>query len=207
MDLFTVVKAAVSIKDAAVFYGLTVGRNNMMICPFHDDHHPSLKLYPDHFHCFGCHESGDVITFVGKLFNLPPYEAARKIMADFHIDPTAPSSAAALPMGEQLREAELKCQETRCVRALVKYETLLKKEQEQYAPATIDEPWNDRFACACNALPQISQYLDDLFDADITVRQETAYDLISSGEIERIEKILSQERKVKSRGEDPCRAA
>ena len=179
----------------------------MMICPFHDDHHPSLKLYPDHYHCFGCHESGDVITFVGKLFNLPPYEAAKKIMADFHIDPTAPSSAAALPMGEQLREAELKCQETRCVRALVRYENLLKKEQEQYAPATKDEPWSDRFARACNALPQISQYLDDLFDADITVRQETAYDLISSGEIERIEKILAQERKVKSRGEDPCRAA
>ena len=50
-------------------------------------------------------------------------------------------------------------------------------------------------------------YLDDLFDADITVRQETAYDLISSGEIERIEKILVQERKEKSHGEDPCRAA
>ena len=178
-----------------------------MICPFHDDHHPSLKLYPDHFHCFGCHESGDVIAFVGKLFNLPPYEAARKIMADFHINPTAPSSAAALPMGEQLREAELKCQGTRCVRALVRFENLLKKEQEQYAPATMDEPWNDRFARACNALPQISQYLDDLFDADITVRQETAYDLISSGEIERIEKILAQERKEKSYGEDPCRAA
>jgi hypothetical protein len=186
---------------------MKVGRSNMMICPFHDDHHPSLKLYPDHFHCFGCHASGDVITFVGRLFNLPPYEAARKIMADFHIDPTAPSSAAALPMGEQLREAELKCQGTRCVRALVRFENLLKKEQEQYAPATMDEPWNDRFARACNALPQISQYLDDLFDADITVRQETAYDLISSGEIERIEKILAQERKEKSHGEDPCRAA
>ena len=34
-----------------------------------------------------------------------------------------------------------------------------------------------------------------------------AYDLISSGEIERIEKILAQERKEKSHGEDPCRAA
>ena len=200
MNPFPIVKAAVTVKDAAVFYGMKVGRSNMMICPFHDDHHPSLKLYPDHFHCFGCH-------FVGRLFNLTPYEAAREIMADFHIDPTAPSSAAALPMGEQLREAELKCQGTRCVRALVRFENLLKKEQEQYAPATMDEPWNDRFARACNALPQISQYLDDLFDADITVRQETAYDLISSGEIERIEKILAQERKEKSHGEDPCRAA
>ena len=77
MNPFPVVKAAVTVKDAAVFYGMKVGRSNMMICPFHDDHHPSLKLYPDHFHCFGCHASGDVITFVGRLFNLPPYEAAR----------------------------------------------------------------------------------------------------------------------------------
>ena len=27
-------------------------------CPFHDDSTPSLQLYPDHFHCFGCGAHG-----------------------------------------------------------------------------------------------------------------------------------------------------
>ena len=36
------------------------------LCPFHDDHRPSLVLYPDEgrFHCYGCGTRGDVIQFL-----------------------------------------------------------------------------------------------------------------------------------------------
>lgn len=35
-------------------------------CPFHDDHDPSLMVYPDAgtFRCFGCGRHGDVIDFI-----------------------------------------------------------------------------------------------------------------------------------------------
>lgn len=35
------------------------------LCPFHDDHHPSLAVYPERgtFCCFACGERGDVIRF------------------------------------------------------------------------------------------------------------------------------------------------
>ena len=84
MNIFKSVKEAVSVKDAASFYGIKVNRNGMCICPFHNDRNPSMKV--DHrFHCFGCQEDGDVIDFVGKLFSLKPLEAARKLVDDLGI--------------------------------------------------------------------------------------------------------------------------
>jgi DNA primase len=37
-------------------------------CPLHEDKHPSLHVYPgtNSFHCFGCGEGGDVLTFLQK---------------------------------------------------------------------------------------------------------------------------------------------
>lgn len=33
-------------------------------CPFHDDSTPSLQIYADHFHCFGCGAHGDAIDWL-----------------------------------------------------------------------------------------------------------------------------------------------
>ena len=35
------------------------------------------------FHCFACQADGDVIDFVGRLFQLSPYKAAEKLKEDF----------------------------------------------------------------------------------------------------------------------------
>ncbi len=86
-NLFTVVKQAVSPRQAASFYGLNPDRNGMCRCPFHNDHSPSLKLYDDHYYCFGCGTSGDVIDLVGKLLSLSPKEAADRLYRDFGIHP------------------------------------------------------------------------------------------------------------------------
>ena len=53
MDLFTQIKMAVSVKEAAEYYGLEVNRGNMVCCPFHADRTPSMKLNEDYFYCFG----------------------------------------------------------------------------------------------------------------------------------------------------------
>ena len=47
-------------------------------------------------YCFACGAHGDVIDFVGRLFQLSPYDAARKLAADFHLTPDKPPSAAPL---------------------------------------------------------------------------------------------------------------
>jgi hypothetical protein len=38
--------------------------NSKIICPFHDDHAPSLVVYPDHYHCFVCGAHGDAIDWL-----------------------------------------------------------------------------------------------------------------------------------------------
>ena len=39
------------------------------LCPFHDDHHPSLSVNLDngYFNCFACKEKGDIFTFYQKI--------------------------------------------------------------------------------------------------------------------------------------------
>lgn len=65
-------KAQNPIVDVVQQYKVTVqrsGRNYRALCPFHDDHTPSLYIYPEEggFKCFGvsCGRHGDVIDFVG----------------------------------------------------------------------------------------------------------------------------------------------
>lgn len=96
MNLFETVKSAVTVKQAAEYYGCKVNRGDMICCPFHDDRHPSMKLNRDYFYCFGCGATGDVIDFVARLFGLSSYEAAKKLAYDFGIDPDKPPAAMAL---------------------------------------------------------------------------------------------------------------
>lgn len=50
-------------------------------CPFHNEKTPSFNVNPakQFFHCFGCGESGDAISFVKKYENLPFGDAVKKL--------------------------------------------------------------------------------------------------------------------------------
>lgn len=85
MDLFKDIKSTVTARMAAEQYGLLVDKNAMAICPFHEDHNPSLKVSRG-FHCFGCGAQGDVITFTAMLFGISAGAAARKLAVDFGIE-------------------------------------------------------------------------------------------------------------------------
>ena len=82
MTIYEKAKSLVTAREAAEHYGLNVNSRGMAVCPFHDDHNPSMKL-DERFHCFGCGEDGDVIDFVSRLFGLTAKEAAEKIITDF----------------------------------------------------------------------------------------------------------------------------
>lgn len=89
MNVFKTVKDAVSPMDAARLYGLKINRGGMCLCPFHNDKHPSMKVdmrIGGGFYCFGCHESGDVITLTSKLLGLGPKEAAFRLAEDFNLN-------------------------------------------------------------------------------------------------------------------------
>src|SRR4030042_1157002 len=47
------------------------------LCPFHNDHNPSMGIKNNHFHCFACGVKGDPIDFVIKRDSVPFQEAVR----------------------------------------------------------------------------------------------------------------------------------
>ena len=53
------------------------GNNYFGICPFHDDHNPSMSVSPDKqmFKCFVCETGGNVFNFVSKYEHIPFNEA------------------------------------------------------------------------------------------------------------------------------------
>lgn len=85
MNIFENVKASVTAEDAALFYGIEINRNHMARCIFHEDNNPSMKV-DERFYCFGCGATGDAINLVAKLYGLRNLDAAKKIIADFHLD-------------------------------------------------------------------------------------------------------------------------
>jgi DNA polymerase len=46
-------------------------------CPFHDDATPSLQIYPDHYHCYGCGAHGDQVDWLVQVEGLEREEAVR----------------------------------------------------------------------------------------------------------------------------------
>ncbi len=85
-DAASQVRQALTAAQVAEFYGFHPDRGGFIRCPFHSgDNHGSLKLYPKDrgWHCFGCHEGGDVINFVMRLFNEPFRAAVARLGSDF----------------------------------------------------------------------------------------------------------------------------
>lgn len=202
MNLFETVKAAVTVRQAAKYYGLKVERGGMAHCPFHDDRHPSLKLNDSYFYCFGCGATGDVVDFVARLFGISSFEAAQKLASDFNIDPDKPPAAAALkkpqyPLTRTFRQEELHCQ-----RVLCSYLHLLEHWKVQYAPKTPEDTIDDRFVEACQMLEYIEDLTDILTFAELEVRVKAVDMLRKEGTIDSLEERLKRlEKEVKARDE------
>jgi hypothetical protein len=67
-----------SIVESAGVELVRRGTRHVGLCPFHDEKTPSFYIYDDGgFYCFGCHEGGDAISFVQKMYGLSFSEALR----------------------------------------------------------------------------------------------------------------------------------
>ena len=187
MNQFESVRAAVPLRDAAKHYGLTVSRNGMTCCPFHEDAHPSLKLNEDYFFCFGCAASGDVIDFTARLFSISLKDAAEKLTADFGI------SADIKPIA--IRRNPSRLDELRCRRALTDYLHLLKKWKTQYAPNTPEDSLDDHFVESCQQYDRIAGLLEMLDEARPTQRSHAVSALTADGSVAFWEGVVAENRK------------
>lgn len=76
MSYYPALKQRLTCREVAPHYGLKVNASGMALCPFHDEHSPSLKLSRG-FHCFGCGAQGDVITFAKQETRVEKVNANR----------------------------------------------------------------------------------------------------------------------------------
>lgn len=195
MTIFEAVKSTVTPRMAAEHFGLNVGRNGMVCCPFHDDRHPSMKLNEDYFYCFGCGAKGDVIDFVARLFDLSSYEAAQKLAADFGISTEQGQAMAATykpkhPCIRQFREDEMLC-----FRVLTDYLHLLEDWKVRYAPRTPDEPYDDRFVEACQMHCHIEYMADILTVGNLEERVALVGELLKGGKIAFLKDYTARKKK------------
>ncbi len=163
MNIFEEVKAAVDISTAAEYYGLNV-RKGTALCPFHNEKTGSLKLYHDHFYCFGCGEHGDVIKLTGKLLGLSPIDSARRLAADFNIlihDEYNPKEQTRNKASPQ-RIFTYRERENRTYRLLAGYCKYLEDCRKRYAPQSLEERPHPLFVTALCEL-ELFRYYRDLF--------------------------------------------
>lgn len=171
MNLYEQIKNQLTPKHVTERYGTSIHRGDMICCPFHDDKTPSMKLYDDHFYCFGCQKSGDVINLAAQLLGLTNYEAAKLLSADFGITdevPTQPVRTTPYEHSRQFHEDEQEC-----YRALLDYFKLLKLWEQKYSPTSQIATPDPRFIEACQMKSYV-EYLCDIFITGSTKERVTA---------------------------------
>jgi len=83
MDPVDEIKQKLDIVDVVSTY-LPVkktGRNFKAVCPFHDDHDPSMMVSPDLqiYKCFSCGASGDIFNFIQEFEGIDFYSALQQL--------------------------------------------------------------------------------------------------------------------------------
>jgi DNA primase len=168
IDKFTLIKDSIPLVQAIEYYGLhpiKKGKYYWIKCPFHNDKNPSLAIYEDSFHCFGCGAHGDVIDFVARYFNLEPLEAVYRLAEDFNVP---------LPEEKRLTKKEKK-----------KIQQRIKQKQEEdklyndFLKA-VDETYD--YLCELNHLyTKIKQVINDPKDLELPEFAEACHnqDLIN----------------------------
>jgi DNA primase len=85
-DKFT---SRISMRDIANKYGLKVSKSGFTLCPFHQDKHPSMKIYDEMgrgYFCFTCNKGGSVINFTMEYFKIDYISALKKLDNDFGLN-------------------------------------------------------------------------------------------------------------------------
>ena len=192
MNLFQNVKYGVNCREAAERYGVSINRQGKALCPFHNDRHPSLYVADDHFYCFACGAHGDVIDFAANFFDLPLYEAAQRLAADFGVDANQPPTKEVLEKRRQKAEAQQLMENERlCVSVLSDYARVLRSWKMQYAPQSPAEAPDERFEESCHKLDEAEYYLDILAFGDSYERAEVVSYLLADGRLDKLKEKIN----------------
>ena len=107
-DIVKVIEGYIRLRKAGA-------QNYSGLCPFHKEKSPSFSVHAvrQFYHCFGCHESGDVFSFVAKIEKVGFPEAVRIVAQKCGIPlPKREFSSPEEAAGARLRTKLLELHET-----------------------------------------------------------------------------------------------
>jgi len=81
-DTAQIKKKMMEAVESRLGKGKKNGDHLMYLCPFHRERTPSFAVYEDHFHCYGCEISGDVIKFIQMFDKVDFKEACHRLGAE-----------------------------------------------------------------------------------------------------------------------------
>ena len=160
MNLYDKLKIHLTPRCVTERYGPPIHHGDMICCPFHDDGTPSMKLYDDHFYCFGCQKSGDVIDLAAQFLGLTNHEAAKRLASDFGIAGEVSAQLVRTTPYEHSRQFYEDEQE--CYLALLDYLKLIEHWEKKYPPTSQIVTPDPRFIEACQ-MKSYEEYLCDIF--------------------------------------------
>ena len=70
------------------YYGINLDKHNKGICPFHNDHEPSLSIKGNRYKCFVCGEGGDLIDLIRYKEGIDYLGAIKKAIEILNLDYT-----------------------------------------------------------------------------------------------------------------------
>lgn len=167
MSIFETIKRSLNLIDVAKFYGIEVSPSGFTSCLFHNERTPSLKLYGDHFYCYGCGKSGDLIALIAQRLNVSQFESAKIIMNDFSLS----SEEMRVTAKPQIKLSYSEW-ERQTIKLLNQYLDYLKYFIAVYAPKDENEPIHNTWVESVHKLPLIEYYLDILTFEPLEVRQQ-----------------------------------
>lgn len=192
-EIFTIVKNAVTARQAAERYGLVVNRTGMARCPFHDDASPSMKL-DERYYCFGCGATGDAVDLTAKILGLTPKEAAMQLASDFGIPVRKRKTWPPPKIRPRVKKDTV--QDTadwvrQGIRSMTDYLRKLHEWKEQYAPKSMkDENWHSLFLEALEKTTYVEYVLDEMLAAGRSEYEEMQHAFRK--EVENVEKRLER---------------
>lgn len=196
------VKSQITVPQAAERYGIIIGRNGKAVCPFHNDHEPSLVMKERRYRCFGCGATGDVIDLTASLFGLRPGDAARKLAQDFEIHFTEESSKPQKPnkhTGERTKfrrqeiEKAFEIWKEQALEILSDYRRLLLHFREAYAPCIYQKDWHPLFCESLNRFDAVDDTMAMLLCG--ALEEQIYYYLNNKEEIDEIRRRMEKYRR------------
>ena len=188
IDAVQTIKNHLTMRNMLLRYGYEPNKKGFMCCPFHSEKTPSMRIYDKDYHCFGCGEHGDVITFVQKLFNISFPDTLKKIDIDFGLNLYGDKTF------EELRKLHYQTKQRQAKREREKAEReqsnmeywaafdewkRLEDNKQKFAPKTPDEELHPLFIEALQKL-SYQTYLLDCLETRRRVLNERTNDTLNA---------------------------